>query len=274
MKRLAFRYHMEIQFDIPVHDHHFTLKCLPKSDARQRVEEIDCEVYPNYYISHSADSFQNESIYGFCKEEHDHFVVDVRGIVRTGLCEKLSVGEGEEESIYRYPTPHTLPGTEIAEYYRKTGEAFKQTFGDSEQSDVFLKALFLMNRLHEDYVYETGATEIVTTAEEALRIGRGVCQDYSHILLSLLRMDHIPCRYVTGMMMGEGLSHAWVEVLTEEGWAAIDPTNGHPVGEDYICIARGRDYKDCLLNQGVFTGCGGKATQNQVISVEVREIGQ
>ena len=132
--------------------------------------------------------------------------------------------------------------------------------------------MFYMQWLLEHFKYESGSTQITTTAEEAFTAGRGVCQDYAHIFLSLLRMDQIPCKYVTGMMMGEGLSHAWVEIRSEAGWLGIDPTNGRFVDSDYISIAKGRDYKDCLMNQGVFVGRDRKATQAQAINAEVKEI--
>lgn len=274
MKRLEFHYHMTIQFDIPVKNHHFTLKCLPHSDLHQIVEKLDYVVFPNYFISRSVDSFQNECIYGFCENEHEYFMVDVKGIVRTSLGNGFdAVGAAEGDCVFKYQTTQTMPGHKLVEYHRAMKEELLQSFGRGEEGNVRSTALFYMQRLYECFAYQSGSTQITTTAEEAFTIQKGVCQDYAHILLSLLRMDQIPCRYVTGMMIGEGFSHAWVEVLTQEGWLALDPTNGRLVDAGYVSIARGRDYKDCLLNQGVFTGCERQAAQKQDIKVEVREIG-
>ena len=132
--------------------------------------------------------------------------------------------------------------------------------------------MLYMHSIYSDYVYKSGTTQIATTAEEAFAQGYGVCQDYSHILISLLRMESIPCRYVTGMMLGEGLSHAWVEFYSDGKWIAVDPTNDTVVKDDHIRIAAGRDYSDCSINQGLFTGCDGKAKQYQNICVSVEEI--
>lgn len=272
MKRLSFRYNMVIQFDISVKDHHFTLKCLPGNDTGQKVEEIQYTVYPNHFISRSVDSFQNDCIYGFCSEEHDHFQVDVQGIIQTE-CERKRPANGGE-AIFRYQTPHTKPGDAIREYYLKLTDGFRAFTERDGQKDVLTRTLYYMHKLHENFSYESGSTQITTTAEEAFAAGKGVCQDYAHILLSLLRMDKIPCRYVTGMMIGEGFSHAWVEVLTKDGWVGVDPTHDQITGEGYIYIAMGRDYKDCLLNQGVFVGCGRQAIQAQTIKAEVWEIGE
>lgn len=266
MKLLHFNYNMGIYFEDAVKDHRFTLKCLPGDTGSQRIESLSYKVYPNRFIRRSEDSFGNESIYGFCEDIHNSFIVEVEGTVRTGLVsEDLIIFERMRENsfgIYKYQTPHTLPGPAISGYHDRLCES-------PCSRDVYEQANFYMHNLWKDYEYTPGATEITTTAEEAFKIGHGVCQDYAHILLSLCRIDHIPCRYVVGMLMGEGLSHAWVEIWSGDIWKAIDPTHDREVGDDYIRVSVGRDYKDCLLNQGVFTGIAGRVKQNQVIKIMV-----
>ena len=93
-----------------------------------------------------------------------------------------------------------------------------------------------------------------------------MCQDYSHILISLCHMEKIPARYVVGMLEGEGLSHAWVEIYENGMWIGLDPTNDLVVGEQHIKVSSGRDYGDCTINQGIFTGA---ANQTQTASVVV-----
>ena len=93
-----------------------------------------------------------------------------------------------------------------------------------------------------------------------------MCQDYAHAMLALCRMAGIPCRYVVGMLMGEGQSHAWVEIAQEGFWYGLDPTNDIPVDSQHIKLSHGRDYGDCLINQGLFTG---SAAQRQRVSVSV-----
>ena len=277
MKILKFLYQMKIEFDMPVKGHHFTLKCIPHDGQGQVIEGIRYKVYPNRYISRSTDSFANECIYGFCEEEHDHFMVEVEGVARTGVggvCD-----EDPSKSIFKYQTQHTMPGEELIAYHRKLDEQYpgrKAACGETDtcesKTGIEGRAIFYMHSLYRDFVYESGSTAIGTTAEEALVQGKGVCQDYAHILLSLLRQDGIPCRYVAGMMFGEGFSHAWVEVYCEKGWIALDPTNDLVVDDSHIAISRGRDYSDCLLNQGIFVGTRGKAQQIQTILVEVWEM--
>lgn len=98
----------------------------------------------------------------------------------------------------------------------------------------------------------------------------GVCQDYAHIFLSLLRLKGIPARYVTGMLRGEGESHAWVELALGAYWYGLDPTNDCVVAGEHVRIACGRDYRDCRISQGVFYG---GARQTQQVQVSVNPLG-
>lgn len=109
--------------------------------------------------------------------------------------------------------------------------------------------------------YSGGVTNVMTTAGEALALGQGLCQDYSHIMLALCREVGLPARYVSGHLLGEGGSHAWVEVMLPiEGEnqsrdlvaVAYDPTNRCRVGLSYITVAVGRDYSDVSPTSGSY----------------------
>jgi transglutaminase-like putative cysteine protease len=104
--------------------------------------------------------------------------------------------------------------------------------------------------------YGWGVTSVETTASQALALGRGLCQDYAHIMLALCRAAKLPARYVSGHLLGEGGSHAWVEVLVPDGDAFValplDPTNHRRANLSYITIAVGRDYRDVAPTSGSF----------------------
>lgn len=107
--------------------------------------------------------------------------------------------------------------------------------------------------------YAGGATGVRTRAAEAFALRRGVCQDYAHIMLALCRLCDLPARYVSGHLLGEGGTHAWVEVLLpdpqREGALVaqpFDPTHGCTPGLNYITIATGRDYGDVAPTSGTF----------------------
>ncbi len=261
MKKLKFGYHMKLSFSGAVTNHRFSLKCIPHDTDMQRIEEMSVSVYPDHIISESTDSYGNITIFGYTNEFHNSFGFDVTGVATTGLSEHESSQEIHRVGLYRYQTPITRPGSSITEFYKKLEL--------SEISDTKEKALHIMNSIYDYYNYGQGYTGMETTAEAALCGGTGVCQDYAHIMLSLCRMEKIPCRYVAGMMVGEGSSHAWVEIWHHQKWIGFDPTNKKLVDDEYIKISNGRDSADCLVNQGIFTG---NVSQLQEICVIVEEV--
>lgn len=117
---------------------------------------------------------------------------------------------------------------------------------------------------HGALTYEYGVTGVRTTAAQAVVGGRGVCQDYAHVMLALCRAAGLPARYVSGHLVGEGGSHAWVEVVvahpSRPGRAtavAFDPTHDRRAGGDYVTVAVGRDYTDVAPTSGTYQGEGG-----------------
>jgi transglutaminase-like putative cysteine protease len=112
---------------------------------------------------------------------------------------------------------------------------------------------------HGILTYEHGTTTIRTTAAQALALGHGVCQDYAHLMIALCRLCGLSARYVSGHLLGEGGTHAWVEVILPDperpGGAIVwpfDPANGCPVGLRYLTVAVGRDYYDVAPTSGTY----------------------
>ncbi|MBK0369553.1 transglutaminase family protein [Flavobacterium agrisoli] len=116
--------------------------------------------------------------------------------------------------------------------------------------------------IYEHFTYTKGITNVETTIDEILDHKKGVCQDFAHLLLQLLRTAGIPARYVSGYicpnengLRGEGATHAWVEVyLPNEGWLGIDPTNNIWTNDNHVRLAVGRNFADCTPIKGTFKG--------------------
>lgn len=272
MKKLRFRYEMHLQFDAPVNDHRFTLKCIPMSNQRQVIQKLETYIYPNEMLGKAEDSFGNLCIYGYTDKPHTRFDAVVSGEALTGCLPYEPAEENYRLGRYRYPTPYTKPGPALKEYYRKFQEEYKNSKVQMGAEENLPKSIVLMHMLHRDISYVQGVTTVDTTAEEALAGGKGVCQDYSHIMIALCQMAGIPARYVVGMLIGEGLSHAWVEIYHDGCWYALDPTNDLMVDDQHIKISAGRNYHDCRINQGAFRGI--MVHQTQTIGVSVEEIGK
>ena len=136
-------------------------------------------------------------------------------------------------------------------------------------SNIIQKVLVYCDRLNSAFEYKSGTTTINTTAETALKQGCGVCQDYAQILIGLCQKNDIPARYVAGFMIGEGVTHAWVEIYASGQWIGIDPTHNRMTDEKYIKVSDGRDAFDCIIDRGIFFG---ETRQNQEILVHVEEV--
>lgn len=246
MKTLDFSYYMTLAFDEPVSGHHFTIKCMPQTTMRQRIEELRVEVYPNRFLSYDEDSFGNQCIYGHMEDMHDHFEIRMEGRAVAGLAPAETGTDEVHAGMFRYQTQMTRPGKEIL--------ALAGAVSFAPDASNYEKACRLMEKLHGNFSYVPGVTNVETTAEEALALGSGVCQDYTHIMLSLCRIFQIPARYAVGLLEGEGQSHAWIEIWSDGGFFPLDPTNNCAVTDSHIHISSGRDYRDCMINQGIFTG--------------------
>ena len=135
--------------------------------------------------------------------------------------------------------------------------------------------------IHRRFEYVKGATHVNSSIEDSLSVGAGVCQDFAHLLLGVVRKRGLPGRYVSGYLVpgsaaspdaklqeviGGYASHAWAEVyLPGSGWLGLDPTLGKPLGLQHVRVAYGRDYGDVAPVRGVYKGHAG-----QRLSVDVR----
>lgn len=263
MKKLHFDYYMELNYSEQVQKCHFTIKCIPPTTNRQKIEVLHMDIEPKDSMEESVDSFGNRFLFGNVMEEHDRFVFKITGTAYTGLADSEPLGNENILGAYRYPYGLTVPGKGIGTYFN--------SLPLKKDQSAYEKGVYLMHRLYEDFSYEKNVTGVDTAAEEAWQLQKGVCQDYAHILISLCRMAGIPARYVAGMLIGEGYSHAWVEILSGNRWYALDPTNDCVVTDSHIKIGIGRDASDCMINRGVMTG-GGRQTQD--IRVVVTELPQ
>ena len=123
-------------------------------------------------------------------------------------------------------------------------------------------------RIHEDFDYVPGSTDVTTSVASVMKERRGVCQDFAHFMIAGLRALGLPARYVSGYirtvppegkerLVGADQSHAWVGVyMRDAGWIDLDPTNACFAGEDHITLAWGRTYADVSPVKGVLTGGG------------------
>lgn len=272
MKKLHFQYEMELTLSQEVRGHHFLIRLRPMETAGQHCESFRIRVDPETPLSPVADGFGNHGCAGVVWPPHSRFFASSEGFV--------DVDRGKRETdyhpMYRFQSAYTAPDEAIRGFFYEAcgglaweGEADGLPVGREPGTAGHRTAEFLMDRLYGRFSYVQGVTGVRTTAAEAFAGGQGVCQDYAHIYISLCRMAGIPARYVAGMLLGEGESHAWAEVWTGREWIGMDPTHNRPADETYIKLTHGRDFGDAAVDKGCFLGF---ASQHQQIYVKVEEV--
>lgn len=260
MAFLYYEYKMKINYSEKVDKCYFTLKSIPANDFRQISISYDIDMSPATRYSESKDSFGNMQIIGSEREPHSEYIFAIKGLVETRPVSVTGEIVFNTIGMYKYPHGKCILGASIKQFAKEIEIEVNGCITDRE------KCHMIMNKLFEKVIYEPGSTTVETTAEESFSMGKGVCQDFSHILICLLRVFGIPARYVCGLIVGEGQSHAWVEAACDGSFVAFDPTHNSEITDEYIKLGVGRDAADCAINRGVMWG-GGLQTQDINVSV-------
>lgn len=264
MKHATYHYRTEVHFSRPVHDHAFLLRCTPSSNEYQQMLSETCDVYPaGTSLCRGNDAFGNSLQSGTLIQAHDYFVAQSNGEI--SLANTYCLPDEKPMRVFLYPSEYTRESSRILRLFERAeiGEV-SDTVTVSDTSPVSAKVARLCATVYEALEYAPATTNINTTADQALVLGRGVCQDFAHILITLCRHARILARYVAGFMEGEGATHAWVEYYEDGFWKAADPTHNRLIDTGYIKLSHGRDYGDCSIERGVFSGLA-----EQRLSVEL-----
>lgn len=214
--------------------HFFKLRMVPCECDCQHILEQQLIVTPHCALRGAHDGLGNRIQYGGYSTPHSQFSVESRGVVE---CCDYVISEDNPSPIWLCQSPLTC--------YDNTLRQWAQSFGDAEA---------IMHAVYHHLTYERFATHNGTTALEVFNNKKGVCQDYAHLMIAACRACGIAARYVNGLVVGEGETHAWVEVHDGSSWRGFDPTHDHIITTGYIRLAHGRDVSDCPSNRGRFYG--------------------
>ena len=247
----------------------------PLVTASQALLEHRLEITPEpAQRSESTDAYGNARAFFALESTHESLSVVAHSLVRTpppvldaAASRELPWEQVRERFRYRKGAAHD-PAAEFVfpSRYVPRHEDFaayaRASFAPGRP--LFEAAQDLSQRIFNEFIYDGDSTEISTPAVQALAQRRGVCQDFAHIMIALVRQLGIPCRYVSGYLFQqgsgdvrstEGATHAWVEALLPDlGWIGFDPTNNILAGAGHIRVAIGRDYTDVPPTRGVFKG--------------------
>lgn len=247
MRKLQFYFDTVLHCTQPITQHDFLLRCIPQELPEQHVENLKLVISPHPTGGgFGMDSFGNRTYSGRIPESHDDFRYTI-----TGMAERDDHRRKSTIPLICYRFPSVLTGWTVEfESFLEPLKPRLEGKSGLEMAEIFRRAIY------HAFTYTPGATTVATTAGEALRQKKGVCQDYTHVFLTLCRHMGIPARYVSGLPEGQGASHAWGEIWQDGLWYGIDPTRNCDVDEGYLKLCTGRDFRDCPIERGVFWGNG------------------
>jgi len=265
---------------------HQLLHLTPRAHDWQALESHHIGIAPQPgELSARVDSFGNPVTQLLIEAPHDSLAVRAESTVDTLRRPSGGTGVPWEEARARmnglqddplldpapflYESPHVECFRELAQY---AGPSFTPGRG------VLESAFDLTRRIHADFEFDDTATSIATPLRELLKLRRGVCQDFAHLMTGCLRTLGLAARYVSGYILttpppgrprliGADASHAWVSVYCPlNGWVDMDPTNDCLVDDEHVTLAWGRDFSDVTPMRGVILG-GGEQTLEVRVTV-------
>jgi transglutaminase-like putative cysteine protease len=265
----AIRFLTEYHYDQAVTDNLNALRVRPATTSTQRCDEFHTRIEPEARVSRHLDYFGTEVLEFGIPTSHDHLTIDVRARVVTSPPPEPPDGAWE---TLQSPSYIDAAGEFALPWQDHPPIAGIEDLDDALRADSPLETLELLCELIPDrFQYRPGATYVGSDVSDLLAAGAGVCQDFAHLGLVLLRRRGIAARYVSGYLWAahedhgndsvEVDTHAWLEALLpssdgygEPVWVSADPTNRRLTGETHVKIGHGRFYADVAPVKGLYMG--------------------
>ena len=270
--RYRIRHVSTFEYSSPVRRCTMSLCLQPLESPGQRLLDFSVEITPRAGFTTETDPFGNTRHVLSLHRDHDRLEVVSNCAVDVDrpppLPERLrcdawdqvrSMGNDPRWWGFTGPSPMARPSPALRDFVTELGVG--------PRTDPLADVLRLSAALHDTFEYTPGATTVDSPVDDILASRKGVCQDYTHVLVAIARSWGVPTRYVSGYLYvtdetGRGsafgaATHAWAETrLPDLGWIGIDPTNRTVTDERYVRIAVGRDYRDVPPTRGVIEGGG------------------
>ena len=275
--RFLIRHELEFHYDAPVHGSVMTLFVSPVRDRRQQLHDFSIETNPAGAVFDFRGPFGNRGHFFDRPGGHHDLAIVVRSSVEVTAPDPLPerLGHDSWEAMRSgIRTPELwlmLQPSRFGQPSSAALERFLSSHGIQMGSDVLESVRALRSTLYRVFEYSPGSTTVDSPIDQILETGRGVCQDYAHVMISVLRSWGVPARYVSGYLGPDGHlsstneSHAWVECwLPGLGWSGFDPANDCDCDERHVRAAAGRDYADVPPVRGVFRGAAESTLSTRV----------
>lgn len=253
-------------YEVPVIDSANQIMLFPPEEDYQDVLKHELIITGEPVIDLYLDYYGNKVGSFMYTPSHKELVIDVRMEIVTHKRElPADTTPREEQWSNLLSLAYQIPYIDFLKQEKFNALPEVQSIANAAESRQ-VTVLEAANRLNEfvykNFQYIQGVTSVETTLDEIWQLKAGVCQDFAHILLAMLRMIDIPARYVSGYvcpnrngMRGEGATHAWVEAyIPFYGWLGFDPTNNCTANELHVRLAVGRNFTDCSPVKGTYKG--------------------
>ena len=253
-------------YDGPVRDSANQIILYPIKDIYQEVLKHEVIITGNPVVDTFIDYYGNEVGTFTYSEPHTQLTITSKVTVNTRhrpfpVNDIFPGQQWEDLKRLKYMVPYI--DFLRQEYFEGFDEVAKLVEQECSKDDTpYQVALRFCQYIYDNFEYIKGVTTVETTLDEIWKLKAGVCQDFAHILMEMLRLAHIPARYVSGYICtskngfrGEGATHAWAEAyIPDYGWLGIDPTNNCIANETHVRLAVGRNFSDCSPVKGVYKG--------------------
>lgn len=272
---LSIQHKTELTYAARISESVIELRITPRTDSHQTLRNFHVGVGPDARVSSHVD-WQGNQVHQFSIVTfHDRVVIVSSATVETHppLVDPRRVEDPLEGPplnhrffdflAFQGPVQRDQRVVQLAEHIRLR-----------QQTRAIDAVLLVAARARDALDYKRGVTNAMTTVAEALDHGAGVCQDFAHLGIALLRLAGIPARYVSGYLYRPDLpeveTHAWCEAyLPSLGWVGLDPTHGELVSDRHVAIAVGRTYADVPPNRGVYRG---EADEKIAVAVAIERL--
>jgi transglutaminase-like putative cysteine protease len=262
-------------YEEPISEAFTEMRLRPSDGSGQRCLSFELVPQPIGEVMQYTDRYGNIVHHFDTLQPHDRLVVKASSEVH--LSDTFADYKRELSPLDAYDYLATGVYTAVNDQIRSFA------LGNVVEGDPMATVLSLMHSLHAALQYESGATDVKTTASEALNLGRGVCQDFAHIMLAACRVVNIPARYVSGYLYDpkaaaatssgkndNAASHAWVDAyVNSNAWLSVDPTHDCLQTANYVRVAVGRDYSDVPPTRGIYKG---QAKETLSVNVSCRRL--
>lgn len=274
---LAVRHRTVFRYAGAVRNSVNTLHLEPRDFLFQRTLSAFIKVIPATRLRRFDDLFGNVTHHFELSSEHRMLEIESMVKVRNLPLHITNRGYSDGMDCYDDPTIRERCWQYLLEsrWVSLPPEIWRQALDlTMAEPAVFEKAAAIMRWIHEEFTYEPGTTDVETHLEQAFALRKGVCQDFTHVMIGMCRAIGLPARYASGYILtggrdslvGAQASHAWCEVyLPETGWIGFDPTNSVLADQRYVKIAVGRDYGDVAPIHGSYIGSAGCRMEVEVL---------